>query len=133
MISLASLVVALAGCMPLLHLQQTMYNPCTGTKGASPKLEMCMRMQAAAATTDAQHQSHMMAELDRYAALQRAMAQAREAFDQEKEQLQQERQAALDAQARDFQQQLAVRPLPAGAAMWLYTALRNKLHSRSHA
>ena len=49
-----------------------------------------------------------MAELDRYAALQRTMAQAREAFEQEKDALQLERQAALDAMARDFQNQLAV-------------------------
>ena len=66
-------------------------------------------LQSAAHAADAQHQSHIVAELDRYAALQRTMAQAKEAFQQEKEQMAQERQAALDAAARDFQGQLQVR------------------------
>ena len=65
-------------------------------------------MQGSAAQAEAQHQANMVAELDRYADLQRAMAAAKDAFDAERASLLAEKQGALDAQARDYHGQLAV-------------------------
>ena len=50
----------------------------------------------------------MVAELDRYADLQRAMATAKDDFDGERCNLLTEKQAALDGQAADYNGQLSV-------------------------
>ena len=84
----------------------------------APAAHSASDMQGSAAQAEAQHQANMVAELDRYADLQRAMAAAKDSFDAGRANLLAEKQGALDAQARDYDGQLAVSRARAAGRRW---------------